>query len=96
MPRQCPCGREFDMLKLHDEPDFQSFAFINDDGYEEVLLREVEMMQEPDSAKRFDMLAENAGYIGNAFICPDCGRLHLLKPKPDDGGEWDWEIFQRE
>ncbi len=84
----CKCGYSFlkhirKALKKQQKYPFKSYAVISDEEYTDFLQAEIDALQceNKQSYDFYKRLGRAAGYTNSMHICPECGRLVLVKKK---------------
>lgn len=90
---QCKCGYRFSAPENRSRVR-DGFAVIRNADYSRFLKSEMSAMEAPDRETKLAALGRSAAYVGSAHICPECGRLMLLRPLRR--GKWSIEFYQME
>ena len=93
VPLSCPCGHVINRAAELDDSDHQRWATIRDRNYMKVIAGEITCHEispddlpedgHPRADEYHAAFRETADLIGSILECPECGRLHWMKPGDD-------------
>lgn len=85
---RCKCGYDFGKKRLDEcrtgVRQFTSYAVVNHEDYKTFLKLEVKVLKCRTERTKLAAIARSAEYVGCLLECPQCARLVLLRPEPQD------------
>jgi hypothetical protein len=81
----CKCGYDFAKAALKSIQEgcekYESYAAIGDEDYRKFIKLESKALAAADKKAKLKFIARSAEFAGVVSICPNCSRLHFIKPK---------------